>query len=313
MISSLTAILKKILFLDFFVHLAYCLFSFWGLTILIKELKWSLYKEYILVFFLSMPSFGMWTSVISKEAFTCFFTCIALVWLVNLFEKKPLRFSVFLNLISLYIIIIMRPTVGVGLLLLIIILYYFKITFINKYVRFLSIILTVFISSIIVYNLANKYIKDEFLPLAEAYFDPSSFSSTSTRKFGFWKSASDLFLKAPQGIFIANLGPTLPESINKPYFMPYFLEGMLFIITMIYLISAIIFKQLFRDTINPNFVMFLLFGVILILFMNYPFGLFNPGSATRYRSSYYHIIIVGLLYFYYKEKSYFKMKNLIKD
>ena len=76
LITTITAILKKVLFLDILVHLAFCLFSFWGLVILIKELKWSIYKEYILVFFLCLPSFGMWTSVICKEAFTCFFTCI---------------------------------------------------------------------------------------------------------------------------------------------------------------------------------------------------------------------------------------------
>jgi hypothetical protein len=302
LISSLTALLKKILIIDFFVHLAYCLFSFWGLVLLMKTLKWSLYKDYVLVFFLCMPSFGMWTSVISKESFTCFFSCILIIWIINLFRNESLRFSLLVNLVSLYMVMIMRPTVGIGLFLLILLLYYYKANFINKYIRFFSIIFTITITSIIVYNLANTYIKDEFLPLAEAYFDPASFSSKSTRKFGFWKTESDLFLKAPQGILIANVGPNLIESLNKPYFFPYFVEGCFFIVTMIYLSSAIVLKQLNRGVISTNFVLFFLFGIILILLMNYPFGLFNPGSATRYRSSYYHIIIVGLLYFYNYEK-----------
>lgn len=306
LISSLTALLKRVLIVDFFVHLSYCLFSFWGLVLLMKTLKWSLYKEYVLVFFLCMPSFGMWTSVISKESFTSFFSCIVIIWIINLFRKDSLRFSIFFNLLSLYVVMIMRPTVGVGLFLLLVTLYYYKLTFINKYIRFFSIIVTIAITSVVVYNLANTYIKDEFLPLAEAYFDPASFSSKTTREFGFWKTASDLFLKAPQGILIANLGPNLVESLNKPYFFPYFLEGCIFIFTMIYLICAIVLKQINRGVINTNFVLFFIFGVLLILLMNYPFGLFNPGSATRYRSSYYHIIIVGLLYFYYYEKLSYK-------
>lgn len=312
LIATITAILKKVLIIDFLVHIVYCLFSFWGIVLLLKQLKWTLYKEYILVFFLSMPSFGMWTSVISKEAFTCFFTCIVLIWIINLFEKTSLRYSIIVNLTSLYFVMMMRPTVGLGLLLLIIVLYYYRINYLNKYTRFLSIIFTVIITAVVVYNVANAYIRDEFLPLAEAYFDPASFNSKSTRKFGFWKTSSDLFLKAPQGILIANVGPNLFESINKPHFMPYFLEGCFFILTMVYLTAAVMLKQLNRGIINTNFILFLLFGVLLILFVNYPFGLFNPGSATRYRSSYYHIIITGLLYFYYLEKYHYKLKKLIK-
>ena len=78
LISSLTAILKKILFLDFFVHLAYCLFSFWGLTILIKELKWSLYKEYILVFFSPCPALGCGHQLFLKKRLLVFL--LVLLW-----------------------------------------------------------------------------------------------------------------------------------------------------------------------------------------------------------------------------------------
>ncbi len=309
LIKFTTALLKKVLVIDFFVHLAYCLFSFWGLVLVLKELKLSLYKEYILVFFLCMPSFGMWASVVSKEAFSVFFSCIALVWIINLFERKPMRFSLWINLISLYLVIIMRPTVGVGLSLLIVSLYFANLKYLNKYLKFFTILITVIVSSLVVYQLTSSFIKDEFLPLAEAYFDPRSFESKSTREFGFWKSASDLFVKAPYGILIASLGPNLPESVNKPYFAPYFLEGLVFLTTMFYLISAVAFKQLRRRVISVNFFLFLTFGVGLILFLNYPFGLFNPGSATRYRSSYYHIIVIGLFYFYYKEKLNYMAKS----
>ena len=41
-------------------------------------------------------------------------------------------------------------------------------------------------------------------------------------------------------------------------------------------------------------------SIDFLLLINYPFQIFNPGSAIRYRSSYYHIILALLLFLYNK-------------
>ena len=301
LISTVTAILKKFLFIDFFVHLAFCLMSFWALKLVIETLRFSQGKTYLLIFLLSFPSFGMWTSVVSKEALTCVFTCFNIIWILNLLRDEKLRFPIWLNLICLYFTVIMRPSVGAGVVLLISALYFNKVVWINKYIRFLAMLAGVISSAFIVYMLTLRFVKDTFIPLAEAYFDPRYYSSTSTREFGFWKTASDLYSKAPLGMFIANLGPTLMESLKKPFFIPYFIEGMIFIFMSLFMILATLFSQLWRQVIKSNFIIFLIFGVFVILFINYPFGIYNPGSATRYRSSYYHIIVILLFFFYQRE------------
>ena len=43
------------------------------------------------------------------------------------------------------------------------------------------------------------------------------------------------------------------ESINKPFFIPYFFEGLIFISVCLYLIFSNFYYELRRAVINPNF------------------------------------------------------------
>jgi hypothetical protein len=307
--STFTAVVKKIFLFDIFVHLVFCLMSFGALKLVLDTLKFSQTKTYILILLLSFPSFGMWTSVVSKEVLTCVFTCFNLVWIINLLRDEKLKYSIWINLIFLYFTMVMRPSVGVGVALFIGALYFNKIVWINKYIRFLAMIFSIFSSAIIVYVLTIQYVQDSFIPLAEAYFDPRYYSSTSTREFGFWKTASDLYSRAPYGIFLANLGPTFLESLKKPFFIPYFFEGVLFILINFYFVSTTFISHLWKEKIKGNFILFLIFGLFVILFINYPFQIYNPGSALRYRSSYYHIVIILLFFFYQREHISFRLNK----
>lgn len=302
LMGTLTAILKKILFLDIFVHLTYSLFSFFCLKWVIEELKLTTKQEYFLIFMFLMPSFGTWTSIIVKESLSCSLTCIVLVWIINIINKSKLRFPLVINLLALYFSFVLRPVVGFALGCLIVNLYIYRIHLVNKYVKFFAIFSGISIVTIVTVFVSISYIKNELLPLAEYYFNPKFTNAVSGRKLGFWKTTADFYLKAPQGIFIANLGPNLFEAVQKPFLIPYFFEGLIFIFSTLYLFFSNIYYQLKRIVINPYFLLTIFFGIIFILLLNYPFGLFNAGSATRYRSSYYHIIIVLLLFFYSREK-----------
>lgn len=302
LMGTVTAILKKILYFDFFVHLAYCLFSFYCLKWVIEELKLTIAQEYFLVFMFLMPSFGLWTSIIVKESLSCSLSSIALIWIINIMNKSKLRFPILINILALYFSFVLRPVVGFALTCLIINLYLYRINFINKYIKFFVIFSGIAVVTIVTIFVSISYIKNELLPLAEYYFNPKFTTSESTRKMGFWKTTADFYLKAPQGIFIANLGPNLFESIQKPFLIPYFFEGLIFIFSTLYLIFVNIYYQFKRVVISPYFLLTIFFGILFILLLNYPFGLFNAGSATRYRSSYYHVIIILLLFFYSREK-----------
>ena len=150
----------------------------------------------------------------------------------------------------------------------------------NEYKYFkLLILITSLLILILTSIIILPYINDVYLPLAQGYFNPLYFDARSTRDLNFWVSYYDFFKKAPYGILIANIGPTFTESLKQPFFIPY----------------LNIFKKKY---INFKHTFFILFILTFILIINYPFGIFNPGSAIRYRSSYYHIILIILFYFY---------------
>ena len=302
LMETLTAILKKILFVDFFVHLAYSIFSFYCMKWVIEELKLTKPQEYFLILMLLMPSFGTWTSIIVKESLSCSLTCIVLIWIINIINDSKLKFPLLVSIVALYFSIILRPVVGLALTCLIINLYVYRINFVEKYLRFFVLFSSISIVTLATIFFSISYIKDELLPMAEYYFNPKFTKTVGGREMGFWKTTADFYLKAPQGIFIANLGPNFMESLKNPLLIPYFFEGLFFIFTTMYLIFSNFYLQIRRVVINPYFLLTLFFGIIFILLLNYPFGLFNAGSATRYRSSYYHIIIVLLLFFYSREK-----------
>lgn len=315
LVGFITALLKKLLVVNFFVHLVYLAFTFWGLSKLIKRLNLPPKNEFTLVVLLSFPSFAMWTSVVSKESLTCFFSSFVIIWILDFIEKKKRSYSILWNIICVYFLIILRPPVGIGVVLAITALFVNNLSFINKYIRYVSMIIGIILGAIVVYILAADFIQNEFLPLAKEYFNPQYYDTQSSRSGDFWLSEWDIFLKAPYGIFLANLGPTLFESLAKPQFLPYFFEGLAFWFVVFYYLIFHFLRQHERKVANPNFTIFFIFLFLLILFVNYPFGVFNPGSATRYRSSYFHIIIVFLYYFHQKDSIKFKqyLSNSISE
>lgn len=298
LVGFFTSSLKKIVFVNFFVHLVYCYLTFWSISKVFKRLNLPPNKEFTLVVLLSFPSFAMWTSVVSKESLTCFFSCFAIIWMLDFIEKKKRTYSIIWNILCLYFLLVLRPTVGVAVFLAIIALLNNSLTFINKYVRYFIMMCSIIVGVISVYILLADFILFEFLPLAKEYFNPQYFDTQSTRTGDFWISEWDLFLMAPYGIFLANLGPTLLESLAKPQFMPYFFEGLTFWLIVGYYVVIHFLRQHERKVADPNYTIFFIFLFLFVLFANYPFGVFNPGSATRYRSSYFHIIIIFLYYFH---------------
>ncbi|MHA8095453.1 hypothetical protein ACMH5Q_11215 [Aquirufa lenticrescens] len=302
----ITALLKFFLRFDILVHLAFSIISFIGLKYLIQNISTRAKDVYVLIFFFLMPSFGMWTSTIVKESLSCFFSCFVLIWLLKVIKKEKIGYvNLCAYIICLYFTTLLRPIVGVSLSISLFIIVCNNFKFANKYIKFIFIFSSCFIFASIIFLLASQYIQKEFIPMAKYYFDPKFTDSKSLRDVDFWVNVEDFYLKAPQGIFIANLGPNILESINKPFYLPYFFEGILFIYFIFYWIFFICKDFISKAYFDTNFVFLFFSLIVLILFLNYPFGLFNPGSATRYRSSYYHIIISILYYYYTKSKAIF--------
>jgi len=94
------------------------------------------------------------------------------------------------------------------------------------------------------------------------------------------------------GSVIALIGPTFSESLQRPIYFPFFIESMLFIGYLFYYIVLSIILQVKLKRLSQYFLIMLFYVIILTAIMHYPFGVFNSGSALRYRSAFYHIFII---------------------
>ena len=86
------------------------------------------------------------------------------------------------------------------------------------------------------------------------------------------------------------IGPTLIEAILKPLQFPVFLEGVFYLFILCYLFIRI-FKlagasNMLRVHILPYY-----FMVLVIVFVSYPYLIFNAGSALRYKQALHPVLI----------------------
>jgi hypothetical protein len=105
-----------------------------------------------------------------------------------------------------------------------------------------------------------------------------------------WNDISDFMYNSlwwiPQGF----IGPTLLEAISKPIQFPVFLEGVVYLYILCYL-----FVRLFQLSNASNMlrvhILPYLFVAFVIVFVSYPYLMFNAGSSLRLKQSMHPVLI----------------------
>ena len=105
-----------------------------------------------------------------------------------------------------------------------------------------------------------------------------------------WNDKFDFFYNSfwaiPQGF----IGPTLPESFLRPIMFPVFLEGMLYFAVLLYLGINLLALSIKSKDLRAHILIYI-FGCFAIIFISYPWLMFNPGSALRYKQSMHPILM----------------------
>ncbi|MBB1449632.1 hypothetical protein H5159_00830 [Pseudoalteromonas sp. SG43-1] len=231
------------------------------------------------------PSFGMWTSVYSKECILLLFFSLAVGLLIDLCERK--KISLIRLVIVFAIVTFMKPHYSISLYLTLLVIYLDRSGVEGLYLLVLTIICSALACFFAWYLSDTVYEYTQLL--SNSYF----VNGASTRENDFWLEQYDFFLYAPVGIVKSFIGPTLFEAVNRIMFMPYFLEG-LFIFTSLVVFS---YKSVFyKNKLNVfHLAIFLSFTLVLI-FSHYPVGIMNPGSSIRYRSGFVFPMICFILF-----------------
>lgn len=288
------ALFRRIFFNDALACFPLMLLSFYGIYYAVDRLNLYRYSAYIILLF-SLPNFGVWTSIHGKEAVGCFFCAVIAVILIKKLQGKyRLRW---IDYFALFLCALFKPQYLLFILQAIV---YLNIVHRFSDKKYFPLFLGLFIIAVNV--IAIYLVRDLIDQLAKGmavHFrsnDPGL--AQSTRSELPWMVPYGFFRSAPYGMFIAFFGPTFAEMLKKPAHLVSGLESLTLVISMLVLYSHVIKYNLSKLRFNPKLFITYFIVFIGILFIHYPFGFLNPGSAIRYRANFYPLFVLLLLYQY---------------
>lgn len=248
----------------------------------------------VLLALLSLPSFGVWTSIASKEAVGVFFLGIILGFFIDFIKRNPNK-QYFLLAFSLYLCAIFKPQYLIGVSAL------FTFVFVSRKFALRGFGKTVILILFFVFSFFALYLfRNEINELS--FIIPLHFSldAGSTRENTIWVNDFDVFRNAPYGMFIAFFGPTALEALSKITHFFVFIESAFIVGVFLCALLKLLLISFNTGRLNVFFVGVFLTASLWILFVHYPFGVLNPGSAIRYRENFYAFLVI-LFYFCYIE------------
>ena len=125
----------------------------------------------------------------------------------------------------------------------------------------------------------------------QSYF--LSYNGNTNRSNIEWDSAASFFSNMPWGIPFSIIGFTPAEVLENVKYLPAFLEGIISFLFLIWLLIKLIGRA--KVDLNVRSALYLCFlpALFIIILAHYPLGIFNPGSAIRYKQS-----LAPAFYFY---------------
>lgn len=291
------ASLKHILIYSVAVHLFISILLSWVLWFVIKD-DYKYMDKPLLLCSLLLPHFLIWTGVVGKEALAIAGFLLVIRACVDLVIWG--RWRIFILFIGLTLGVIERPHYALSyiyLYLISLLIAKTKVPMMSLFTPFKSsmiLLVTISTLSIIFFLLHSVTFQalSSYMSSTQHYF-LSFFSSTSNRWSIEWDSASNFFSNLPWGLPVSILGPTISEALIRPILLPVFVEGcfaLLLLIAICSKLSSLVSKDSsYHSLIIWGFIPAIMIGLLI----NYPFGIFNPGSAIRYKQS-----LAPLIYFF---------------
>jgi len=258
------------------INIGFQTIGFIGLLAMLRALQPR--ERTIILPILMLPSLTVWTSIASKEAILTFLVGIICAHIINMYTNTDrIRWYLILCFVLLYMY---KPHYLVSLGFII------GTTYVARYFRQkATVAMIALICSFILLYIFSKEVSDlaNFVDYAL-----TSMGGDSVRP-RLLVEDNDVFIQAPYGMFLSFFGPTLGE-IKKVLHVVTFIESSLIVGVFLFLT--------FRDLPSlPIYNIILSFGAIFwIIFLNYPLGANNAGTAIRYRSGYILIVILAFVF-----------------
>tara|TARA_R110002167_G_scaffold45545_7_gene136844 strand:- start:48 stop:1304 length:1257 start_codon:yes stop_codon:yes gene_type:complete len=222
-----------------------------------------------------LPSITVWSSIASKEALLFFFVGIVCAHVVRIYKNTD-RPSVLL-FVCVVMVWVFKPHFMPAVILLLSVSYVAR-----RFDQKATLALLALGASLFVLYVFRDQV-DEFA----RYVDWALLSmGGNSARDPFIVEKYDVFLKAPLGMYLSFMGPTLAEAS----------KGVLHIITFsesLFILALMLFFFLKRLPSIPVYSLILSMSVLFwILFTTYPPAVSNPGTAIRYRTGYILIVFI---------------------
>lgn len=232
-------------------------------------------KQRILLYLLFLfPSFTLWSSVPSKEAVVVFALGFVGARIVE-FMRGNFRVGL-IDVLSLYLIGVFKPQYLAALLILV------TAVFVGRFVKQKSAAML----AICLIPVPLLYVlKDKISALAFEVQRHFLNTGRSTRE-AFFVDDYDVFTRMVEGFYRSLVGPTWGEATLSVLHRASYFEGLA-------LVAVLGFIFLRNISLAPVFTLFVsVSSFFWILFATFPFGVMNPGSAIRYRTGYFILLIL---------------------
>ena len=289
----------------------FAILSFCGIYYAVSRIDLTNKQLTVLLILLSFPTFGIYSSVASKEAIGVFFMGVILGFIIDIIKNRYVG-NYLLIIIAFYLCILFKPQYLIGISALLIYLFLSRKLKLDGYGKLFLLVLFFIVSFGLLYIF--RYEINAYSFNMPKYF---SLSSSSTRVNTFWIDDFDVFKNALYGMYIAFVGPTLTEASQKTTHLFAWIESMIILSTFAFGSLKLYLVATKTSKLNIYYFSIFLIPTLWILFVHYPFGALNPGSAIRYRENFYSFLVI-LFYFLYTEilNQYYQnleIKNKIQD
>jgi hypothetical protein len=254
------------------INIVYQTLAFYGIARLLLAIEPELRRP--LAFVLLLPSFNLWTSVAGKETVIVFALAVLCSLLVESYYNRARLGAI--HVFAAALLLLFKPHYFAALG------FVFGLTWACRRVRQKEALVLVVgcVSLVLLLLVADRV--DELSFQVLTHFDHGN--ARSTRE-PFWVEPYDVYWKAFEGMALSFIGPTFEEALRLPVQMIAFVESLA-------LCAVLLFLMAMRLSRIPVYGFLLgAFTLFWLLFVNYPFGVMNPGSAIRYRAGYLVLIV----------------------
>lgn len=307
---SLDLIFNRTLFTDFiYSYLKLFIVSDFGVHLftsaIVSYILWYVFKrdfhylnKFLFVSCLALPHFMIWSGIVGKEALAiCGFlllirSCVDLI-VGNKTQIIPL-------LIGLFLALIIRPHYALAYIYLLVVSFIISqcrlriVGYLSPktslFVLFVCIFYIIFL--LVFFNEFYSTYLLAFMDRTQSYF--LAYTNSNANRWDIdWRNPSDFIFNLGWGLPISIIGPTFSEAVIRPIILPVFLEGCFSLLLLCFIFGTMLKFAINNSKYSSVIIWGFIPAILLGLLINYSFGIFNAGSAIRYKQS-----LAPLFYFY---------------